>query len=150
MTHSLEELIETSGQNAEDKGFHDDGNLLRAVLDHLEHTTSDPVLSIKTPYGDVQMTLSHTFWTRLYAAYKGNRQFLIVSEVVEALDEVRNGKPSIYEVDGKPEGSAVELGDAVIRIADYAFEFNEPVVEAIDTKAAYNKTREKMHGGKLS
>jgi len=150
MTHSLEELIETSGQNAEDKGFHDDGNLLRSILSHLDSAVGAPTLTIPSAYGEVQIVLPDTFWERIYAAYKGNRQFLIVSEVVEALDEVRNGKPSIYEVDGKPEGSAVELGDAVIRIADYAFEFNEPVVKAIDTKAAYNKTREKMHGGKLS
>jgi NTP pyrophosphatase (non-canonical NTP hydrolase) len=149
MTHSLEDLIEQSGENAEAKGFHDDGNKLRTVLDLLPDG-GEAVLHIDTEDGIKYVALDFDFWKRMYAAYKGNRQFLIVSEVVEALDEVRNDKPSIYEVDGKPEGSAVELADALIRIGDYAWEFKEPVVEAIDTKAAYNAKRERMHGGKLS
>lgn len=145
MTHSLEDLIESSGQNAESKGFHDDGNVMRWLRNELADGKE-----VKLLVDGKEWDFSDGFWDRQYAAYKGNRQFLIVSEVVEALDEVRNGKPSIYEVDGKPEGVAVELGDAVIRIADYAWEFDEPVIEAIDTKAAYNATRERMHGGKLS
>jgi len=143
--HSLEDLIEQSGQNAEDKGFHDDGNVMRLILDHLVDNEGG-VLILK----NATIEIPAGFWKRQYSAYKGNRQFLIVSEVVEALDEVRNDRPSIYEVDGKPEGSAVELADAVIRIADYTWEFKEPVIEAIDTKAAYNAKRERMHGGKLS
>ena len=142
--HSLEDLIEQSGQNAEDKGFHDDGNLLREILSRL--TEHGSVLSVEDGFIDIP----NEFWQRLYAAYKGNRLFLIVSEVVEALDEVRNGKPSIYELDGKPEGSAVELADALIRIGDYAWEFDEDIVRAKDTKAEYNKGRARMHGGKLS
>lgn len=44
---------------------------------------------------------------------------LIHSELSEALEEYRNSKPMIYYMDGKPEGIAVELADAVIRILDY-------------------------------
>lgn len=44
---------------------------------------------------------------------------LIHSELSEALEEYRSGKEMIYYVDGKPEGIAVELADAVIRILDY-------------------------------
>lgn len=144
----LNELIETSGQNAEDKGFHDTGNLQRQILRELDKGTTKEggVLLL----GETAIVIPEKFWREIYVHYQSSRQFLIVSEVVEALDEVRNGRPSYYEVDGKPEGTGTELGDTVIRIADYAFEFNEPVVESIEKKAAYNKTRERMHGGKLS
>src|SRR5512140_1099337 len=43
---------------------------------------------------------------------------LVVSELSEALEAYREGKIGLYHVDGKPEGFAVELGDAIIRICD--------------------------------
>lgn len=144
---NLQDLITTSGENAEAKGFHDTGNQLREIIRLVEGSPEGT--SYLEINGD-EVRIEPRFWKELYAAYKGNRLHLIVSEVVEALDEVRNGKPSIYFVDGKPEGTATELGDAVIRIADYAWEFSEPVVAAIETKAQYNAGRERMHGGKLS
>jgi|SRR6187431_1608315 len=144
MTDSFAQLIKSSGENAEAKGFHDTGNLLREIIKE----TNGGHAWLENEGRTIEIPAK--FWKELYAAYKGNRLHLIVSEVVESLDEVRNDKPSIYYVDGKPEGVATELGDAVIRIADYAWEFKEPVVEAIETKAAYNTTRERMHGGKLS
>lgn len=142
----LQKLIDESGANAEDKGFHDDGNVLRQILDSLEPGTT--IGGGTLLLGESAIALPEGFWDRLYAAYKGNRLMLIVGEVVEVHEEVRSGKPSIYEKDGKPEGTAVELGDVQIRVGDYASEFQEPLVEAIETKAAYNKTREKMHGGR--
>lgn len=144
MTHSLEDLITQSGENAENKGFPDDGNLLREILSRL--TKHGSVLSVE----DGLIDIPNEFWKRLYAAYQGNRLMLIVSEIVEAHDEVRNGKPSIYTHEGKPEGVAVELADAQIRISDYVWEFDEPLTGAIDIKAAFNRDRERMHGGKLS
>ena len=50
---------------------------------------------------------------------------LIHSELSEALEAYRDGKPEFYrepegDPHGKPEGTAVELADAVIRILDYA------------------------------
>lgn len=45
---------------------------------------------------------------------------LIHSELSEALEEHRDSKPLVYDGEnGKPEGCAVELIDAVIRILDY-------------------------------
>lgn len=140
----LQQLIDQSGANAEDKGFHDTGNLLRTIIGSLDVTKGGGTLML----GDRAVEIPASFWDELYAAYKGNRLMLIVGELVEAHEEIRSGKPSVYEENGKPEGTAVELGDVQIRLGDYAWEFAEPLVEAIETKAAYNKTREKMHGGR--
>jgi NTP pyrophosphatase (non-canonical NTP hydrolase) len=143
MTH-LENIIDDAGNNSEGKGFHDDGNLLREILSRL--TKHGSVLSVE----DGLIDIPNEFWERIYAAYKGNRLMLIVGELVEAHEEVRSGKPSIYMGEnGKPEGTAVELSDVQIRLGDYAWEFEEPLIEALETKAEYNKTRAKMHGGRL-
>lgn len=44
---------------------------------------------------------------------------LMVTEVAEATEEVRNHKADYYEENGKPEGESVELADLVLRIFDY-------------------------------
>lgn len=147
MTDSFKELIVSSGRNSEEKGFHDDGNIIRQVLTALYNlSVENTVLTV----GEETILIPAVFWDRIYAAYKGNRLMLVVSEIVEAHDEVRNSRDSIYEGEnGKPEGVAVELGDATIRIGDYAFEFSEPLPEAIEVKAEYNAGRGRFHGGKL-
>lgn len=84
-----------------------------------------------------------------------SKMFLIVSEVVEALEEVRKfGSEAMglygkyYDDKGKPEGAAIELADALIRILDLAEEYGFDLGVLADEKAAYNKTRSKHHGGK--
>ena len=47
------------------------------------------------------------------------RHALMISEIAEATEEVRNHKEAYYEVNGKPEGEATELADVLIRILDY-------------------------------
>lgn len=91
---------------------------------------------------------------------------LCVSELAEALEEYRAGKPNIYYeieeeatlyADGepfehyerrKPEGIAVELADCVIRILDYCGHAGIDLDEAIRIKHEYNKSRPYRHGGK--
>jgi len=96
------------------------------------------------------------------------------SELSEALEEYRDGKANLYfecpyhdtrskcpdSFDGcqqgknrgcnqrKPEGIAVELADAIIRILDYAAAEGIDIDEAIVVKCAYNKSRPWRHGGK--
>lgn len=48
--------------------------------------------------------------------------------------------------DTKPEGVAVELADAVIRIADLCGHLGIDLEAAIDLKTAYNETRPFKHG----
>ena len=73
---------------------------------------------------------------------------LIHSEISEATEECRNGQKDFYVADGKPEGEAVELVDAVIRIADYFGSKGWDLEKIIKAKMSYNEGRPYRHGGK--
>lgn len=49
----------------------------------------------------------------------------------------------------KPEGVAVELADAILRILDYCAFAGIDIESVLETKHEYNKGREYRHGGKL-
>ena len=99
------------------------------------------------------------------------------SELSEALEEYRAGRPMVYRIcrasdgcpcdreacgdwnpesgtcelgvmDEKPEGIAVELCDCIIRILDYLGKEGVDVEAVLAEKHAYNKTRPYRHGGK--
>lgn len=73
---------------------------------------------------------------------------LVHSELSEALEEVRKGKPEnlIYFKDSKPEGMPIELADAVIRIMDICGYYGIDLEDVIRIKHQYNQTRERKHG----
>ena len=91
---------------------------------------------------------------------------LIHSEISEALEEWRDGNPTFYlkqekraatlaEAQAgaavqteKPEGLAVELADAIIRILDYTASEGIDIDAVIMAKHKYNKGRSYRHGGK--
>lgn len=74
---------------------------------------------------------------------------LAVSELAESLEEIREGKPSLYYgKNGKPEGIAAELADVVIRCGDLAGILGIDLQTAIIEKMNYNEGRSHMHGGK--
>lgn len=108
--------------------------------------------------------VKHGFWDN--PPEFGTSIALIHSELSEALEEVRAGNrirpndptPAVYYSGGgynataptacciKPEGYAIELADAVIRIADLCGYMGIDLEAAIQEKMAYNATRPYKHG----
>lgn len=120
--------------------------------------------------------VKHGFWEPPLPF--GTAIALIHSELSEALEEERNGNPDVWfacnESDNfictpqdeteclmygkeslckyrsrKPEGVAVELADAVIRIADLCGHLGIDLEEVIEIKMAYNEGRPYKHGKKI-
>jgi NTP pyrophosphatase (non-canonical NTP hydrolase) len=75
---------------------------------------------------------------------------LTISELTEAMEEIRSGKRPLdietHPKTGKPEGFAIELADAMIRIGDLAGWLDIDLTAAIRMKAAYNESRPHKHG----
>lgn len=75
---------------------------------------------------------------------------LIHSELSEALEEYRK-TGAITEASmfyGIPEGMAVELADAIIRILDACELWGIDITNAMQKKARYNLSQPYRHGGK--
>ncbi len=74
---------------------------------------------------------------------------LVMSELGEAVEAERNRLPEFYFTDtGKPDGIAVELADAVIRIMDMFVTEGWDLEKTLRMKISYNELRSKQHGGK--
>lgn len=75
---------------------------------------------------------------------------MVITEVCEAIDELRNHKVSVYckKESLKPEGWGVEIADAVIRLLDFAGSQGLDLETIIEMKLEYNKTRGHRHGEK--
>lgn len=87
----------------------------------------------------------HGFWNP--PPEIGTSLALIHSEISEALEEKRQGNPDIWHADsGKPEGFAIELADAMIRIADLCGFLKIDLESAIIEKMDYNENRPYKHG----
>ena len=116
---TLKELVDQSYGNSKAHGFHDNEEWIRIVPEKL---------------------------------------MLIVSELSEALEHYRNGNNqqplNVIFADltspsrSKPDGFAIELADAIIRIGDLCGQLNIDLEEAVRIKMVYNATRPFKHGGK--
>jgi NTP pyrophosphatase (non-canonical NTP hydrolase) len=73
---------------------------------------------------------------------------LIHAELSEGLEALRHGNGPSNHI---PEflGIEEEFADVIIRIMDMSEKYKFRIAEAIIAKIEFNKTREKMHGGKL-
>jgi len=149
----LADLVQASGANSRDHGFHDDWP------SHREWQYLHP-----TEKRDLQMAIAE-------------KLALVHEEISEMLGEIRSGRAplEIYFVDTKgnlgakgkeypeqqydkfghpqlkPEGFLVEGADAIIRLADltYLVGGSDQLVEARDVKHEYNATRPYKHGRAL-
>lgn len=97
----------------------------------------------------------------------GESIMLMVTELAEAFESVRNSEPALWykphDGDGnsagpldqhgtpmKPEGIASEFADTIIRILDICQFYEIPVARALIEKHNYNLTRPYRHGGKTA
>lgn len=77
------------------------------------------------------------------------RLMLIVSELAEAMEEERSGRPiteTYFSEKGSPKGIPSELADVVIRVGDLAGVYGIDLEAAVRDKMAYNETRPHKHG----
>ena len=83
----------------------------------------------------------------------GSKLLLIVTEVAEAYEIVRDGidpqKVWYYNDNGKPEGLGPELADIIIRTINVAEGLGIDIEAKVVEKMAYNKRREPKHGRKF-
>lgn len=128
---TIDEMIEESHSIAKSKGWWDDDVVTTETI------FGKPVVSTR-PAKSIYESL-----------------FLVMGEVAEAGEELRNGHaPSaVYFVEdrkgnAKPEGCAIELADVIIRVFDLCGRFGIDLQTAYRLKTEYNKTRDKRHGGK--
>ena len=139
------------------KGFHQEGDALR-------YRVANPLIG-KSPIVQEWAVSDATALRNYYA----NKLLLVVSEVVEAHDELRKGNDVDYEyysspgndhmtpseadeyleVNGfpaKPEGFLSESVDAIIRLFDVLDEAKLDGPGMMQKKLIYNSFREKLHG----
>lgn len=74
--------------------------------------------------------------------YALEMHMLIVTEVAEASECVRNKEPEVWHTEeGKPCGEAIEMADVLIRTLDYMQSRGWNIEQLLLEKLAYNKTR---------
>ena len=93
----------------------------------------------------------HGWWPKGKKRNFGEMCMLMVSELSESFEEFReHGEATNFYLgkDGKPEGIAVEMGDVIIRILDWAEHAGVDMGVIMERKHEYNETRSFRHGGK--
>lgn len=113
-------------------------------------------LSIKDLVAKAHETAKAKGWWENPDRNVGEQIALMHSELSEALEEYRVGRPpldAVWRADeddpaSKPEGFGIELADVLIRIADTCGRYGIDLEECVRVKLAYNLSRPHRHGGK--
>jgi NTP pyrophosphatase (non-canonical NTP hydrolase) len=92
-----------------------------------------------------RIAVEHGFWEGGRSA--GEAMMLVVTEVAEAMEALRDGAPPS---DAIPGFSRVEeeLADVVIRVLDFAGGHDLNLEGALEAKMRFNASRPYRHGGK--
>lgn len=116
--YDLNDLAKDIHETAKEKGWHEEGN------------GSDRIPTL--------LALVHSEVSEALEAYRcwGTKD---ISDFIPNLEERYNGKPG---------GFPSELADVTIRVLDICALYDIDIQAAIGLKMAYNKTRQKRHGGK--
>lgn len=92
----------------------------------------------------------HGFWPETNPSDRnfGEAVALMHSELSEALEEHRSGKPAFYvdNGNGKPEGWATEMVDCMIRMLDFLGAHQINIDQILLEKIIYNNSRPYKHG----
>ena len=105
---------------------------------------------------------AHGWWVKVNDTVP-SKLLLVHSEISEAAEELRKARPcphgaadadyddlrKIERWEGKPEGFAVELADALIRILDICGRLGIDIESVVQMKHEFNVSRPVRHGGKL-
>lgn len=131
-------------------------------------TTSDTLMDIQRKVHVVALSKG---WYDQNEPQPAERLLLMVTEVAEAYEELRNGvplteiyfrnkntgqtlhggTPNDFEAgEWKPEGVPVELADTIVRILDFSGRHGLDMARALRLKHAYNMTRPYRHGNKTA
>lgn len=105
-------------------------------------------LSLRDWQEELWKTNTEKGWNELTRSPLENHA-LIVTEIAEATESVRNGEEGIFIKDGKPEGEFIEIGDVIIRCFNYLTQNGQDVETILELKNNYNKTRERLHGKRM-
>lgn len=140
MAESLKLLQQQIGEGNRDRGFHAEGDELRA-----------------------NAASGHEYDTAMLRNYYMVKVGLIITEAAEGLEDLRSGRPvnenyytdsdgneaprlSVNAKLNKPEGVPSEIADIVIRCFDFADEAGFSLINMILEKLDYNDTRSRLHG----
>jgi NTP pyrophosphatase (non-canonical NTP hydrolase) len=128
---------------AKEKGWYEDAALERLI---------DDLDALHKENGGVSFVIEGLIRQHWPKRNLGEQLFLIVTELAEAFEEYRAGRPinEVYEDGGKPEGVPVEIADAIIRILDLTEYHGIKMGEVMRQKMDFNATRPHRHGGKLA
>ncbi len=114
----IKELIDKSHINAVERGFYDRQNSVIGKMEALSCFTEEDIEYVKL-------------------LYKTTKIMLIVTELSEAVENLRLGKP---------EGE--EIGDTIVRIGDYCGGEGIDLEGQLEHVMKTNKERPRLHGGK--
>lgn len=159
----IKDLIEACAKTSREHGFHERGAALLEEVDEAR----DVFLALK-PNEEVPTIVMDRFNDAVSSVqeYVGNRLMLVVSELVEAHDDIRSGNVlgdawftengkivplpfhPVTKAPRKPEGPLSEIIDALVRLFDLLGEFNlaDAGSEMFVLKTNYNETRPYKHG----